>query len=250
MRLRAAIAVVAVALALPMYAQHGGARGGFSGHAVSGSHVGSAGYAGFSGHTGFAGHSGFAGGRGVSRPAPFPGQSRFAGPAFGRLRAPGFAGTRVPYRGSGLAARRPMYRPAFGDRSGRGNRDRGRRRGPWIAGGYGYGYPGWGGYPYYPFVIDPGFYDWGEAGDSDYGSSDATGANQGYANLAPYPGYDDAPDPAQGLVNTWQQSSPARPSYAGPTATSAALPLQPLTVIFKNGRASEMMQNYMVNSRA
>ncbi len=52
-------------------------------------------------------------------------------------------------------------------------------------------------------------------------------------------------------VNTWQQSSPAATvCYAGSTATSAAPPLQPLTVIFKNGRASETMQNYMVNSRA
>jgi hypothetical protein len=111
---------------------------------------------------------------------------------------------------------------------------------------YGYGYPGWGGYPY-PYVIDPGFYDWGDSSDSDYGSG---GVNQSYADLAPYPGYGDAPEPPQEPVNTWQQSSPTRPLYAGSTATSSAPPLQPLTVIFKNGRATETMQNYMVNSRA
>jgi|SRR5579859_1826068 len=244
MKLRAAVAVVAVALALPMYAQHGGARGGFSGHVGLGGHVGSG------GHAGFAGHSGFAGGRGVSKPAPFSGQSNFARPAFGRLRSPGFAGTRVPYRGSGLSARRPLYRPTYGDRSGRWNRDHDRRRGPWIAGAYGYGYPGWGGYPY-PYVIDPGFYDWGNSGDSDYGSGyGAGGTDQGHANVAPTLGSGDAPEPPQDPANPWQQSSPARPLYGGSTAASSAQPLQSLTVIFKDGRASETMKNYMVNSRA
>jgi hypothetical protein len=235
MRLGAALAVVAVALALPMYAQHGGARGGYSGHA------------GYGGHAGFSGHAGFTGGSKVSRPVPYSGQARFARPAFGRLAGPGFAGTRGPYRGSGLARRRPLYRPTYGDRSGSWNRAR--RRGPWIAGANGYGYPGWGGYPY-PYVIDPGFYDWGDSGDSDYGSGYAGGANQGYADLVPYPSSGDAPEPPQEPLNTWQQSSPARPQYAGSTATSEAPPLQPLTVIFKNGRAPETMQNFMVNSRA
>ena len=100
--------------------------------------------------------------------------------------------TRGPYRGSGLAMRRPLYSPTYGDRSGSWNRAR--RRGPWIAGAYGYGYPGWGGYPY-PYVIDPGFYDWGDSGDSDYGSGYAGGANQGYADLVPYPSSGDASEP-------------------------------------------------------
>ncbi len=135
-------------------------------------------------------------GAAVSRPAPFSGQSRFAGPAFGRLRAPGFAGTRVPYRGSGLAARRPLYRPAYGDRSGRAGT---------AAADADHGSPGHmamvirdGVGTRIPFVIDPGFYDWGDSGDSDYGSGMGLAANQGYADLAPYPGYGDAPEPAAG----------------------------------------------------
>ncbi len=235
MKLRIAVAVVVVALALPIYAQHGGTRGGFSGHSGS------------AGHAGFAGHSGFTGARGISRSAPFAGQRGFARPAFGRMGTPGPQGTRVPYRGPGFAARRPQYRPAYGDRSRHRNREHDRRRGPRFAGSFGYGYPGWVGYPY-PYVIDPGFYDWGDSGDSDYGAGyGAGGANQGYADVAPNPGYGDTPEPPQEPANTWQQSSPARPLYAGSTA---AAPLQSLTVIFKSGRTPETMQNYMVNSRA
>src|ERR1700722_15635857 len=71
MRHRVAAVMVTIALALPAIAQHGAARGGSAGHG------------GFAGHTGF-GHSGFTFARGISRPAPFAGQSRSASPAFGR----------------------------------------------------------------------------------------------------------------------------------------------------------------------
>ena len=155
-----------------------------------------------------------------------------------------------------------MYRPVYGDRSGRWHRDhdrdhdRDRRRGPWFSGLYGYGYPGYGAYPY-PFVIDPGFFDWSISGGTDYGAGYGasngdgygTGAPaQSYADLAPYPNQND--EPAQEAASTWQPPSTARPQYAGSAAASAPPPLQSLTVIFKNGRASETMQNYMVSSRA
>jgi hypothetical protein len=232
MRDWAAAILVAIALTMPAYAQHGAARGGFSGHS------------GFSGHAGSAGHSGFTGARGISRPAPSSGQARFARPGFGRLSASGLAGTRVPYRGPGYAARRPLYRPAYGNRFSSWNRNR--RRGPWTAGSFGYGYPGWARYPY-PFVIDPGFYNWGDSGDSGYGSN---GAATGYADATPIAGYDSGPEPMQ--EPSYAQAAPAdasmpRPAYA---ASNAAAAEQPITVIFKNGRTPETMQNYMVNSRA
>jgi hypothetical protein len=232
MRLRAAAALVAIALAWPIYAQHGAARGGSSAHG------------GFAGHAGFAGHSGFMGARGTSRPASSPAQRRSARPGFGRFGAPGPAGARAPYRGPGFATARSLYRPAYGDRFSSLNRDRG--RGSWLVGSYGYRYPGWAGYPY-PYVIDPGFYDWGDSGDSDYGPA---GTSQGYADLTPYPGYGDAgPQSLQG-PNYAQTPAPdaqmPRPAYDGPTP--APEPEQAITVIFNNGRAPESIQNYMMNS--
>ncbi|HMG85564.1 MAG TPA: hypothetical protein VK574_07465 [Terracidiphilus sp.] len=148
---------------------------------------------------------------------------------------------RVPSRGPGFAAHRPQYRPVYGDRSGRWNRDHDRRRGPRFAGLYGYGYPGWAGYPY-PYVIDPGFYDWGNSG---YGSDNS--ATQGYADAASNAGYDAGPEPMQDPAPVADARMP-RPAYAG--SNPAPEPEKAITVIFKNGRTPETMQNYMVNSRA
>lgn len=109
---------------------------------------------------------------------------------------------------------------------------------------YGYGYPGWPGYYPYPYVIDPGFYDWGDSGDSAY---DQGGPASAYA---PYTDYGDAyPESPQAPYNAPQPyaQSPA-PVYPG--AASLAPEGEPLTLIFNNGRAPQKMQNYMMNAKA
>jgi hypothetical protein len=91
-------------------------------------------------------------------------------------------------------------------------------------------------------VLDPGFYDWG---DSDGSISDESDA-------APYPDYGyGAPDePAQegygGELPPWnpQWGQPAEPSVSAPLT-----PEQPLTVIFKGGRAPLTIQNYMMTAK-
>ena len=229
MRFRALIALVAVTLALPAYAQHG-ARGGFSSHS------------GMGGHAGFAGHPGFSGSRGFSRPAPPMRNGGLARPGFGRIAPPPRTGFRIPYQGRGFTQNRPPYRPGFGDRNRGWNRgrDHDRRHRPWVA--YDYGYPGWLGYPY-PYVIDPGFYNWGDSGDSNEAQGSAP---SNYGDAPPYADYGAAPDaPRESL-----QAPPAeaRQPYAGSISSMPEVQ-QPLTLIFKNGRAPEMIQNYMMSSR-
>jgi hypothetical protein len=152
---------------------------------------------------------------------------------------------RGPSRGS--AEHRRPYRPGYGDHGRHRDRDHdGWRRG-WYAGSYGYAYPG---YLYsYPYVINSGFYDWGDSGDSGYGADSS--ASQGYAEAVPNPGYDAGTEPMQG--QTFSQTPVAdarmpRPAYAG-MSTASPEPEQPITVIFKDGRAPKTMQNYMMNSR-
>src|SRR5579872_383056 len=166
--------LMVAALSLAAFGQHGSAHGGVSGHS------GFSGHGGFSGHSGFAGPSSFSGPRGFSRPSGFasgrgvmvrPSQpfrySRFGPTAF---RGPALAvrsGMRLPYGNHGSDTRRPAYRPSHHGNSHEGwDRDRHDRRRSWAFGPYGYGYPGWAGYSPYPFVIDPGFYDWD---DTDQG---------------------------------------------------------------------------------
>src|SRR6516165_9810193 len=185
MKYGAAVAVVALALALPMHGQHGTAHGGSMGHG------------GFSGHGGFAGHSGFTGSPGFSRPsgvgiarpsapmrptAPFRPAAPFrygglagpvAGRGLGRIPGPMNSGFRVPYRPGGVAPGHLPYRPGVGDHSGGWGHHHGdgHRHGH-VNGHVGvfvFGNAGWPyfpyGYPYYPYVIDPGFYDWSLPGD-------------------------------------------------------------------------------------
>jgi hypothetical protein len=245
MRYLAATVVVSIALALPAWGQHGAGHGGSSGHGGFASHSG------FAGHTGFAGRSGFSGSRGAAeRPgAPFR-NGGFARPGMGRAIGPLHSGFRVPYRGNGTAQFRPPYRPGFGSRSRGGDRDR--RRGPWL----GYGYPGYPGYLYpYPYVIDPGFYDWGISGDSAYDGDSAYGQGGAAPGYAPYTDYGDAyPETPQAPYYAPQPyaqspgvSAPA-PVYPGTASLAAAE--EPLTLIFKSGRAPQKMQNYIMNTKA
>ena len=231
MRFRVSIVVVAIALALPAYAQHG-AGGGFSSHSGS------------SGHTGFAGHPGFSGSGGFSRSAPPVGNGGLVRPGFGRFAPPARSGFRVPYQGPGFAQSRPSYRSGFG------GSNYGWNRGRYRSWAYGYGYPGYAGYlgyPY-PYVIDPGFYDWGDSGGYD---DNAQGSASSYPDVPPYADYGPVPDAPPAPAYGQAPPAPApisRQPYAG-SISSAPEVQQPLTVIFKNGRAPETMQNYMMNSK-
>jgi hypothetical protein len=163
---------------------------------------------------------------------------------------PNYSNFRIPYNGYGSPAGRPPSRltgaqpssarnPSAQNRapnrtSARGsvsNRDLYAARRRSFQNWYAYNDPTWPGYgyPYLPYLTDPGFYDWDDSDNSAYLQNDA----------APY---DPAPYPDYGYGAQGQQRAAAEP-----TAPSA--PEQPLTVIFKSGRDPVKMQNYMMTSK-
>jgi hypothetical protein len=113
------------------------------------------------------------------------------------------------------------------------------------------------GYPYYPYVIDPGFYDWSLPGDDPaYGQGGSAGNYAPYADnggaysVAPQEqNYAPEPYPEQ-PSDSAPAPSGARPAYAGAVASTAPRPQEPLTVIFKNGRAPVQIQNYIMNAKS
>jgi hypothetical protein len=138
-----------------------------------------------------------------------------------------------------LNAGRPAYYPAGVGRYGAGNRGQSDARRRSFDNWYTNYYPAWRGYQY-PYVIDPGFYDWG---DSDSGNSGASAYHQGDA--APdYP----APYPDEGYGPAYEQPA-EQPAAPAPAAVSAPLPNQPLTVIFKSGRDPIRIENYMMTAK-
>ncbi|MGD0155960.1 MAG: hypothetical protein ABSB50_07670 [Terracidiphilus sp.] len=133
-----------------------------------------------------------------------------------------------------------------GDRDGDRARFRDRRR--QFNNWYTYSYPAWLGYGY-PYVIDPGFYDWGDSEESAYDQGSAAPAYP-----APYPGQGyGAPEeiPEQGYSEEISpRSGPSQQTAAaGSTAPYTPASEQPLTVIFKDGRAPAKMQNYMMTAK-
>ena len=169
------------------------------------------------------------------------------------------SGFGIPYRD--LGQHRPPYRPGFGDHHRGRDRDHDHDRGRHgrFAGAYGYGYPGWSYASPYPYVIDPGFYDWGDTGDYGDDQADATSNYAPYSNGGePYPqdqqqAYDaQRPYPQAPPSQQYQpESAPgaARPPYSAMSAPSAPLPEERLTLIFKDGRAPQTMRNYMMNAK-
>jgi hypothetical protein len=225
-------AIVFLALAVPAYAQHGGA------------HAGSIGARGFSGASGFSSRPAF------SRPS-FSQSPSFARPApasrygsFAGYRTYGQPGLRSPFYGNRFAAGRPSYDPRGVGASRSFDRDRGRnpdgdrfdrRRRDfqnWVVNTYPY-------WPGYPYLIDPGFYDWGDSDDSAYDSSQPGSylTDQAYDDQnVPAPLY--PPYPNQGYA------MPAEQTVAAPAVSE-----EPLTVIFKSGRAPIKVRNYLMTSR-
>jgi hypothetical protein len=244
MRLRAAIAMLA--LAVPVFAQHGG------------------GHAGSSGGHGFAGHSGFSGGAGISRSGNFsrPAEPmRYGAPGntgFRAIAPPNYASRGIPVGGNRYTTARPASRPAYdsmgadargGNRAGDRGRFDARRRS--FNNWYTNYYPAWPWYGY-PYLIDPGFYDWSVPDDSPEDSNDQAAAPT--ENEAPYPDYgyggpEEGPEPGYaGELPPWVPSG--QPYGAAPSAVaSEPVPEEPLTVIFKSGRAPVKMQNYMMTAK-
>ena len=207
MMFRAAIALIA--LAAPAFAQHGGTHGG------------SFGSRGFAGHVALSGHPGF------SQPNSFarPGQPIRYG-SLGRAGLQGNgplnrSGLRIPYNGNRFVAGHlsSYSRDAGLSRTWDRDRDPFRARRRSFENWYARTSPNWLGNGY-PYVADPGFYDWG---DSDNSAYDQGGAPPLYLYPAPYS------DEGYGAPSQ-------QPTNAGPTTPSASLPEQPLTVIFKSDR--------------
>ena len=179
---------------------------------------------------------------------------------------PNYSSLRIPYNGYGsLAARPPNRRPANqlmgaqpssarnpsaqnraqnreSTRGSVSNRDLFAARRRSFQNWYVYNYPTWLGYGY-PYLIDPGFYDWD---DSDNSAPDNSGYLQSDAAPyypAPYPDYSYAAPGETPPAGTPDQQRAAA-ELAAPSA-----PGQPLTVIFKSGRDPVKMQNYMMTAK-
>ncbi len=260
MRFLAAIALLA--LAVPAIAQRGGAHAGLTGHS------------GGSGYSGFSRPSGISGSTGISRPGNFvrPAQpvpySGFGSAGFQGNRPPIPSRLPAPYRGSGFNSSRPAYRLGSAAES-RGaptsngwnrnedrnrDRDRDRDHDRWdarrrsFANWYASIYPTWPFYGY-PYLIDPGFYDWG--------NSDDAANDQGAVPDYPYPYPDNGNGagyggPDQGEPQGYpEQLPPWNSAYASVAAPVIApsLPQQPLTVIFKTGRTPAKINNYMMTAK-
>jgi len=184
---------------------------------------------------------------------------RFGGPVRTQQARPPYVGySHTGGRGTGQG-----YRDHDGDRD--------HRRRPYYRGigpGLGYGYAVWPGYPF--LWNDPGFYDYG---DANYGSNsepyaDANGPVPPYANYGEptpdYPGNSGpgyagsgyAGEPAYNYGNGAEHPSPqggeaqgARLPYTGPSgASDPPSPQQAVTVIFKDGRPSEQIHNYLLTA--
>lgn len=111
---------------------------------------------------------------------------------------------------------------------------------------YVYNYPPLPAYGY-PYVIDPGFYDWD---DSDSSASDNSVYDQ--SDAAPYPDYGygapgEAPEEGFPAESAQGPQRAAAGLNSGPAAPST--PGQALTVIFKSGRTPVKMQNYMMTAK-
>lgn len=265
---RAAIALFA--LAVPAFAQHGG------GHAGSFAGSGSAGHSSFSGNSGFSRPSnpGFShpGNPGFARPGNFV---RPAAPApYGGqgFRTPNYAIRPSPTYGNRFTAPRSEYHSTDAGPSRTGNQNSNRDRN-WdrahrdrfdarrrdFRNWYLSDYPAFLGYEN-PYLLDPGFYDWSDSDDSMYDED-----NGPAPDAAPYQGYG-APDESPQQDAQDQMPPPNYPPWPGPgssaldrtappqqpatlLASSAPAPEEPLTVIFKSGRAPVKMQNYMMTPK-
>ena len=272
MMFRAVIALIA--LALPAFAQHGGA------HAGSFGNRGFSRAGGTSSHPAFS-HPGFSGSPSFARPAQPARYPTSRGPRYGSSTGvgsrafgpPNHSSLRTPYNGSRYSGNRfPPGRSSYdpmraGPTRGR-DRDRFDARRRQFQGWYVNTYPNWSGYgagypyPRYPFLPDPnlynlGLYNWGDSDNSASGNYESdNSAPGGYApDQAPASYAPDQNGPAPLSPPSYPSERPrysdaapsGRPAYAAPSAPS--LPTQPLTVIFKSGRAPIEVENYLMTAK-
>lgn len=232
MKRGAAVAAMLALLAMPAMAQHGGARGGFGGHATSGGFSTHGGFGGgFASHAGgFASHGGgFAPHTGGFAPRFGGFAPRYGGfaPRGGDFRPQGFAPRGFPGLGrTGYANRfgagmdRAPYRGNEYERGGNGwareggDHHRDHHRMPYYNGFNGYASPyNYGAYPWYPIDLDPWVLssDWD---DSDDNSDNSAQAENGGYDSAPYPNYGEQ-EPAYGEPGA-EYGEPAPEGYAAP----------------------------------
>jgi len=239
MRRLAAVALL-LGIALPVWAQrggsHGGASGGFHGGGFS-SHSAPSFHGGFgASHGGFgASHGGFS----PSAPSRFAGGSRPSSP---RQFVPRYGGS------SGLTANR-MRSFSSVDRmrngAGRGyvrhpydpDRDRDGRhpRHPYrsiYGSGFVYGLPQYAGW------IGPQYFDYPD----DFGYDDGTPypPDSGYAGNSGYAQPDDQGPPPP-------YEPPADPTQPSATPAPASENTEAITLVFRDGRASEQIHNYILS---
>lgn len=150
---------------------------------------------------------------------------------FQRPASPGFPIARYNY-GDRFAGNHPQYRPQYvsPDRG----RDRFRSRRREFSYWYGSVYPGWVGYPY---ELNPGFLDWG---DDENSSND-----QGSVALSQPDPY---LEPDYGIRDPY--AGPDEPEDSASTDQPESEPQlqQPLVVVFKDGRAPETIENYIMTT--
>ena len=243
-----AVAIVAVTLALPGIAQQPSAAQ--AGHTASTNHSG-----GYAAHSGIRAPSSFIppgrlpGAPGLSnRILPSPNFHPGRVPLYSGYRAPDLRG-RFPYQ---PGYHQPEYRnnPDHRNRYGRDHRRRDYRDHHRYAGGYSYGYPVW--TNPYPWVNSFTLSGWDN--DSDYTGSGENGPAPDYAqappyndNSAPYPDYNGHPEPSPVASGARPPYQPAPAPAPQPSTVSSISSREPLTLLFKDGRAPEKIQNYMMS---
>jgi hypothetical protein len=227
MRRLTAIALLLAGCALPACAQRGGSHGGFSGHSGSASHSGFRSSSPMGSRIGPRSYSRSYPGSNV-RPAinRYPGSPRGYGMS-NRFARPAYLGT------DGNHNHRPPYSSPYRNR---------------------YGYPfGASGIGYTPW-LGLGYWDYPDNYASSYDDSSASS----YPAAPYYDGYD--PQSEQQSDPQYEQPSPdlqyegqqPRPYYQ--PASSAPQPAPPpqiaVTLIFKDGRPSEQIHNYILSRGA
>lgn len=251
MRVGPAVALLALALplgiALPACAQRGGSHGG-------GSHGGGS-HGGFSGGPApaFRGSSGgYRPSASASGPARFTAGSRFTN-GYPRTGYPGRYSNNVR-RNFAPGVRVSNARPAYGAGT-YGANDRDHRhpyRSPYRAGygAAGFGFVPWIGSDYGGYPDDDGGYDDGYAEgsyDPNYGAAPDDAANGDGA-----PGYQGPGYPGPGYAGPGYPDQPPIPYQAPPAqsrpaaAASAPLPMEAVTLVFKDGRPAEHVHNYIL----
>jgi hypothetical protein len=223
MRRLAAVALL-LGIALPVCAQHGGSHGGGSG----GFHGG-----GFSSHSAPSSHGGFGmshGGFSSSAPSRFSGGPRPIAPHYGGTA--GLAANRMrslsPAYRMRSGAGRDNARPAY-DRDRDGHHSRHPYR-PIYRSGFAYGVPQYAGW------IGPNYFDYPD--DSGYDDGSSYAPDSGYADNGGYAQPDD-----QGPPPPYEPPAEAMQPSAAPAPENT----EAITLVFRDGRTSEQIHNYILS---